>query len=57
VICSDAFRATADAVAELRGAPGYRYATTPHPVAVLTQDQVKERAALVLGDVVALLTS
>ncbi len=57
VICSDAFRATADAMAELRGAPGYRYATTPHPVAVLTPDQVTERAAMVLDDVVSLLTS
>ncbi len=56
-ICSEAFRATADAMAELRGAPGYRYATTPHPVAVLTPDQVRERAAQVAGDVVALLTS
>ena len=55
-ICSDAFRITADAMAELRGAPGYPYATTPHPVAVLTPDQVKERAARVLDEVVALLT-
>jgi hypothetical protein len=56
VICSDAFKVTADAMAELRGAPGYRYATTPHPVAVLTPDQVRERAAQVLDDVAALLT-
>ena len=55
-ICSDAFRVTADAMAELRGAPGYRYATTPHPVAVLTPGQVKQRAAQVLGDVMNLLT-
>jgi hypothetical protein len=55
-ICSDAFTVTADAMAGLRGAPGYRYATTPHPVAVLTPDQVKERAAQVLDDVVTLLT-
>ena len=55
-ICSDAFRVTADAMAELRGAPGYPYATTPHPVAVLTPDQVRQRAAQVLGDVVALVT-
>jgi hypothetical protein len=54
-ICSDAFGVTADAMAELRGAPGYQYATTPHPVAVLTPDQVRERAAQVLDDVVALL--
>ena len=57
VICSDAFKVTADAMAELRGAPGYRYATTPHPVAVLTADQVRNRAALVLDDVVSLLTA
>jgi hypothetical protein len=56
-ICSDAFRVTADAMAELRGAPGYRYATTPHPVAILTPEQVRERAARVLDDVVALLTA
>ena len=56
-ICSDAFGVTADAMAELRGAPGYRYATTPHPVAVLTPDQVRERAAQVLDDVVALLVA
>jgi hypothetical protein len=56
-ICSDAFRVTADAMAGLHGAPGYRYATTPHPVAVLTPEQVKERAARVLDDVVALLTT
>jgi hypothetical protein len=55
-ICSDAFRVTADAMAELRGAPGYPYATTPHPVAVLTPDQVKERAAEVLDKIVALVT-
>lgn len=56
-ICSDAFRVTADAMAGLRGAPGYQYVTTPHPVAVLTPEQVKERAAQVLDDVVALLTT
>jgi hypothetical protein len=56
VIITDSFRATANAMAELRGAPGYRYATTAHPVAVLGEDQVKERAAQVLDDVVALLT-
>jgi hypothetical protein len=55
-VCSEAFTITADAMADLRGAPGYQYATTPHPVAVLTADQVKDRAAQVLGDVVALLT-
>ncbi|HTS96064.1 MAG TPA: UGSC family (seleno)protein [Streptosporangiaceae bacterium] len=57
VICSDAFGGSADAIAALRGAPGYQYATTPHPVAVLTPGQVRERARAVLPDVVALLVS
>jgi hypothetical protein len=55
-IITDSFIPTADAMAALRGAPGYKYATTAHPVAVLTEDKVKERAAQVLDDVVALLT-
>jgi hypothetical protein len=55
-ICSDAFHGSADAIAELRGAPGYRYAATPHPVAVLTPEQVRERAALVLPDVIGLVS-
>jgi hypothetical protein len=57
VICSDAFRGSADAIAALRGAPGYRYAVTPHPVAVLTPGQVRERAASVLPGVVDLLVA
>lgn len=56
VICSDAFVATADAMAQLRGAPGYAYATTAHPVAVLTPAQVAARAKEVLPGIVALLT-
>lgn len=55
-IITDSFIPTADAMAALRGAPGYKYATTAHPVAVLTEDKVKERAASVIDDVVALLT-
>src|SRR5262249_34250594 len=55
VVCSDAFEATADAIADLRGAPGYRYVTTPHPVAVLTPEQVRERAGQALAEVAAML--
>jgi hypothetical protein len=57
VICSDAFRGSADAIADLRGAPGYHYVTTPHPVAVLAPDQVRERALSVLPEVVSLLVN
>ncbi len=56
VIVTESFRATTEAMAELRGAPGFPYATTRHPVAALTEDQVKQRAARVIEDVVALLT-
>lgn len=57
VICSDSFGASADAIAGLRGAPGYRYITTRHPVAVLTPDEVRDRARQVLPEVVALLAA
>jgi hypothetical protein len=56
VICSDAFTVSADAMAYLRGAPGYRYVTTPHPVANLTADGVRSRAAAAVPAIVALLT-
>ncbi len=56
VICSDAFTVSADAMADLRGAPGYRYVTTAHPVANLTPDGVRARAAQAVPQIVALLT-
>ncbi|MBO0832465.1 MAG: hypothetical protein J2P28_07775 [Actinobacteria bacterium] len=56
VICSDAFVVTANAMAELRGAPGYHYLCTAHPVAVLTTDQVRQRAKELLPEVVLALT-
>ncbi len=56
VICSDAFTVSADAMADLRGAPGYRYVSTPHPVASLTPDGVRERARQAIPAIVALLT-
>jgi hypothetical protein len=55
VICSEAFEATANAMAEVQGAPGYHYLTTPHPVAGLTPQQVHERAEAIAAEVAALL--
>lgn len=57
MICSNAFITTADAMAEVRGAPGYRYLTTPHPVAGLSAEQVRERAEGVAGEVAAMLAA
>ena len=56
MICSDAFIATGDAMADVQGAPGYRYLTTPHPVAGLTPEQVRERAENVAAEVANMLT-
>ena len=53
MICTEAFKATADAMADVQGAPGYHYVTTPHPVAGLTPDQVRERAEQVAAEVAA----
>lgn len=57
VICSDAFVATADAMASVQDAPGYRYVTTPHPVAGLSPEQVQERAGQVAGQIAQLLAA
>jgi hypothetical protein len=57
VICSDAFRATADAMAEVQEAPGYHYITTPHPVAGLTPSQVHDRAEQVVSEVAEVLAT
>jgi hypothetical protein len=54
-IISDAFIVTADAMAGLRGAAGYQYVTTPHPVANLTQDGVRARAEQAVPAIVELL--
>lgn len=56
VICSEAFQVSADAMADLQGAPGYRYVTTAHPVASLDRDGVQARAATLVAPVAALLT-
>jgi hypothetical protein len=57
VICSEAFVATADAMAQVQEAPGYHYVTTPHPVAGLTPQQVRERAERVAGEIAKVLAA
>jgi hypothetical protein len=55
VICSDAFRVSADAMATLQGTPGYEYVTTAHPVASLSREGVRERAVAALPTIVGML--
>jgi hypothetical protein len=57
VVCSDAFGVTADAMAALQGSPGYHYVTTPHPVAPLGPDELRQRAVAALPEIVATLTT
>jgi hypothetical protein len=56
VIISDAFTVSASAMADLRGAHGYRYLTTPHPVANLTGDGVQARAGQIVPAIIEMLT-
>jgi len=56
VICSDAYRVTANAMATLKGVPDYRYATTAHPVAILDEDGVRARVPDILTQILPLLT-
>jgi hypothetical protein len=56
VICSDAFVVTADAMAGLRGADGYAFIVTEHPVAVLDAEQVRQRAKRLAPEVIGMLT-
>lgn len=52
VIVTEAFEVTARAMAEVHGDKDFEFLLTPHPVAVLNQEQVAQRAAD-LVDVVA----
>lgn len=57
VVCTDAFSVTADAMAALQGSPGYHYVQTPHPVAPLGAEELRQRAAAALPEIVATLTT
>lgn len=54
-IITEVFRATADAMAQTQGMPGYPYAVIPHPISSLSPKEVRQRAEQVLPDVLRLL--
>ena len=54
-ICTDALRASADAMAAIQGAPGYRYAVVPHPVSSLDADGLRSHARLAAAQVLEIL--
>ena len=55
MIITEPFVPTADAMAELSGLPGYRYAVIPHPVGSLTAAEVAARAESIAPRVADLL--
>jgi hypothetical protein len=54
-ICSDAFVASARAMARVYGRPDYEFAQVQHPVSYLGQDQLRERAAAIIPDILRIL--
>jgi len=55
-ICTDAFAETSRAMAGIWGAPDYPVIITPHPVASLTRDQLRDRAKEMIEQIVSILT-
>jgi hypothetical protein len=54
-ICTDALRASADAMARLQGIAGYQYAVVTHPVASLTPDEIQKHAEAAAPQVLQIL--
>lgn len=55
-ICTEAFRPGLDVLASMRGMPDYSFAIVPHPLGVLFDDELLERAKLAAPQVVAIAT-
>jgi hypothetical protein len=54
-ICTEALRASADAMAAVQGAPGYRYVVVPHPLSSLDAEQIAHRAKIAAPQVLDIL--
>ena len=54
-ICTDAFRITAEAMAQSLGFPGYQYVAVPHPVASRTEKELTEMVRAALPDMLRIL--
>lgn len=54
-LCTDAFRITAEAMANQMGFPGYQYVAVPHPIASRTEKEIDEMARAALPDVIKVL--
>ena len=54
-LCTDAFKITAEAMANQMGFPGFRYVTLPHPVASRTEKEIDQMVRDALPDVIQVL--
>jgi hypothetical protein len=54
-LCTDAFKITAEAMANQMGFPGYRYVALPHPVASRTEKEIDEMVRGALPEVIRVL--
>ncbi len=54
-IVTDVFKATGRAMARTWGVPEFRFLAMPHPIANLTSDELDQRAASIVPEVVKLL--
>ena len=56
VICTEEFVASVKAQAEICGNPGYEFAIVAHPLGSLTAAELRDRAAVAVPQVIAILT-
>ena len=54
-ICTDSFNVTAQAMAGVYGFPGFEFVTTPHPVASLSEKQIRDRVSDFMPEVLRIL--
>jgi hypothetical protein len=54
-LCTDAFRITAEAMANQLGFPGYQYVALPHPIASRTEKEIDEIARDALPEILRVL--
>ncbi len=54
-ICTDAFQVPAEAMASAYGFPGFEFVTTAHPIASLSEEEIRARAGGLLPGVLRIL--
>jgi hypothetical protein len=56
-VCTDQFQIGGEAVARMRGLPGYRFAVVPHPVGLLDEAGLADRARTAVPQIASILTA